>query len=352
MIVPSVLMLTRRKALLNGAGAAIGGSEPAIMINPGANPLWNSFRTRFVTEEGRVVDNANGGVSHSEGQGWGLLFAVSFDDRKTFETILQWTSKTLRRPHDRLHAWRYTPSAVPPVGDLNNATDGDIFIAAALARAAIRWNDVDYAKAAEAIGRDILTRLVRPVGRWLVLLPAVSGFERPNAVVINLSYYAFPFLADIARAIPSPRWQTLLLDGISLIAAARFGAWGLPPDWLILDGDNHLLPAPGWPPRFSFDAIRIPLWLVWSRMMPNTLYASLHTFWASRPGLNAPAWADLATNDIPSYPPGPGIEAIMRLTETANAAKSVVLPSIDTVKDYYDAALVVLAYLAMRERGG
>ena len=37
---------------------------------------WRAYLAKFVTPDGRVVDNANGGVSHSEGQGYGLLFAL------------------------------------------------------------------------------------------------------------------------------------------------------------------------------------------------------------------------------------------------------------------------------------
>jgi endoglucanase len=336
-------------ALLGGAGALFGGSAWAITGDPDGHDLWSSFRARFVTGEGRVIDNANGNVSHSEGQGWGLLFAASFNDEKTFESIFRWTVATLRRPHDRLHAWRYTPNAVPPVADLNNATDGDIFIAAGLARAAALWGNDEYAAAAEAISRDILARLVRRIGRRLVLLPAISGFERPDGTVINLSYYAFPFLADLARTMPSAQWEPLMNDGLSLITEGRFGEWMLPPDWLLLDRASHLQPAPGWPPRFSFDAIRIPLWLVWSRRLPSALYQAFHAFWTSRSGPDMPAWADLATNEIPSYPAPPGIQAVIRLTEAAATHTAPGLPPIGTTTTYYDAALILLSHLAFRE---
>lgn len=345
----SVPMLTRRTVLLGGAGAPFGRSDRAIMSDPGAYDQWSSFRARFVTDEGRIIDNANGNVSHSEGQGWGLLFAVSFNDKKTFENIFRWTVAALRRPSDRLHAWRYTPATVPPVADLNNATDGDIFIAAALARAAALWADDEYAAAAEAISRDILARLVRRVGRRLVLLPAITGFERSDGTVINLSYYAFPFLADLARTTLSPQWEPLLNDGLSLITAGRFGEWMLPPDWLLLDHASHLRPAPGWPPRFSFDAIRIPLWLAWSRRLPSALYQALHAFWTSRSGPDTPAWIDLATNESPSYPAPPGIQAVMRLTEASTTHTAPDLPPIGTATTYYDAALILLSHLASWE---
>jgi endo-1,4-beta-D-glucanase Y len=37
---------------------------------------WSSYKESFVTEDGRVVDTANNGISHSESQGYGLILAV------------------------------------------------------------------------------------------------------------------------------------------------------------------------------------------------------------------------------------------------------------------------------------
>ena len=38
---------------------------------------WRAYKAHFVTEAGRVVDTANKGISHSEGQGYGMLLAVA-----------------------------------------------------------------------------------------------------------------------------------------------------------------------------------------------------------------------------------------------------------------------------------
>jgi endoglucanase len=48
-----------------------------------------------VTEAGRVVDTAKGLISHSEGQGYGLLLAVAAGDRSTFDRIWGWTRANL-----------------------------------------------------------------------------------------------------------------------------------------------------------------------------------------------------------------------------------------------------------------
>jgi len=48
---------------------------------------WERFKTRFISAEGRVIDTGNGHISHSEGQGVGMLLAVAHDDQTTFENI-------------------------------------------------------------------------------------------------------------------------------------------------------------------------------------------------------------------------------------------------------------------------
>ena len=159
---------------------------------------WLAFRHLYVTPEGRVVDTGNGNISHSEGQGWGLMAAQAADDKETFARVLDWTTHNLqRRPYDRLHAWRYKPSDANPVSDLNNATDGDIYIAAALARAAARWNRPDYAEQAAHIARDILG-LVRTAGARSVFA------ARRRRVRAGRQLYREPILLRL-RSVQRPR---------------------------------------------------------------------------------------------------------------------------------------------------
>ena len=47
---------------------------------------WQIYASTFVTADGRIVDNANGNVSHSEGQGYGLLLAALADDFERFRS--------------------------------------------------------------------------------------------------------------------------------------------------------------------------------------------------------------------------------------------------------------------------
>lgn len=336
-----------RRALLGGIVTC--GTSHSLLAQPiNFSAEWRSFKSRFVSHDGRIVDNGNGGVSHSEGQGWGLLFAAAAQDQAGFDLILKWTSKTLRRPNDTLHAWRYVPRGTPPVQDVNNAVDGDMFIATALINAGRLWGRPDYLQAAAAIGRDILRLLVRQAGSLKVLLPGTQGFEADDTIVINPSYYAFPMITEISSLVPSPEWARLQEDGITLLEDGRFGRWSLPPDWLrIRRSDGALSLAPGWPPRFSYDAVRVPLWWTWQKLPPGLAIRSIGQFWSASPGTVAPAWVDLRTNDVAPYPVTPGMIAINRLIRLATGeAVEISPPSVEKVGSYYDAALIMLAHLA------
>lgn len=342
-----------RRSLIAAALLPIGTAKAA--VPPEAATLdpreWQAFAERFLLADGRVIDTGNGGVSHTEGQGWGMLFAESYGDRAAFERIHAWTDRVLSRPRDALHAWRYVPGAANPVADSNNATDGDLFIAWALSRAARRWSVPAYATQARAIARDILRLLLREVDGRALLLPGVNGFETPGALTLNPSYYVFPAFPELAALLPSRDWLRLRDDGAWLIDAARFGRWALPPDWLRASRPALALSvAPKWPPRCSFDAIRIPLYVAWDEVADVRAMRSFATFFAPDDGI-PPAWTDLATDAVAPYPASPGMRAIGLLARASAARQKpeFALPNVAASTDYYSAALTMLVRLCVIE---
>ena len=364
------MLLTRRNTLARGVLStgcmvgAVGVSTAAAAQTSLASSLvpsmegevrveWQEFKRRYLTADGRVVDTGNNGSTHTESQGLGLLFSVAFDDVATFDLILGWTARHLRRPNDTLHAWRYQPNLPYPVADWNNATDGDLFIGTALLRAARKWGRPDHAQSAAGIARDVLRLLVREAGNWTVLMPGVEGFDFADNVTVNPSYYVFPALAELAEVAPSPVWGKLRSDGLKLVEAGRFGQWRLPPDWLrVSKHDGRLAPHPRWPARFSYDAIRVPLWLSWSRL-PGVGVQEAFAAWTEAHSVT-PAWVDLTTAATADYPAPPGMMAVARLAaaEHQQAAKPGVprgFPSVRASPDYYSAALVLLSRMAWHE---
>jgi len=314
-----------------------------------ADGHWGAFRKRYVTLEGRVVDTGNGGISHSEGQGWGMLLAAHHRDRKTFDLLWSWTERNLQTRTDRLFAWKWVPNSATAVPDQNNATDGDLLIAWALLRAGRRWDVPQYTAHAQAIARDVLAKLVRKVRGETVLLPGMWGFEKDKGVVVNLSYWVYPALLELSSVVESPEWRALEQSGIRLLGSARFGRWQLSPDWLLL-GENAE-PAPGFQPRFGFDAVRIPLYLLWARKETRDLLRPFASYWKYFRGARfLPAWTDLTDDSIDSHNAPPGIRAIASLTTRYPKVRSARVTGFADEQDYYSYALLLLSEMMLEER--
>jgi endoglucanase len=348
---------------LAGAGmphAAAAQGEAALggVPQPGAAPSaallagWAQFRQDYLRPEGRVVDTGNGHVSHSEGQGWALFCAERAADRAGFELIWGWTRRWLTRPQDRLAAWRFIPDRGDAVPDRNNATDGDLFLAAALLLAGRRWPEAGHAEAGAAIARDILRLLLRQVAGSTLLLPALQGFEAAESVTVNPSYYAFPILGVLARAVPDPAWLALAGDGLRLLRRARYGRWGLPPDWLVVARADGALSLPSrWPPRFSYDAVRVPLYLCWAGLAGEPAAAAAARFWADPAHALWPAWVDLTTDRIGPYPAAPGLRGLGRyVMEQLREGPPARLNPPFIRDEYYSSVLKLLTLAALSEK--
>lgn len=320
---------------------------------------WANFRGRWVLRDGRVIDSGNRGVSHSEGQGTGLIFAARHHDRASFDRILAWTQGALRRPSDALYAWRYTPGAAVPVDDPNNASDGDLLIAWGLLLGHERWGDPNHKALAGQIARDLLRLCTLPTGSTSagadrLLLPGAFGFVHADHIVVNPSYWLFGALRALDRAFPDPAWDALCRGGLRLLQQARFGRWGLPPDWLRLPRDGRSpTPASPWPPRFSWDAVRVPLHLIWGAHLREPVLRACADFWGDPVWRQMPAWVDLRTDATAPYAATAGIQAVAQLTMAAQAGSGRVeaLPRVPDATDYYAAKLVLMAHYAWDERG-
>ncbi|PTQ09928.1 endoglucanase [Sphingomonas oleivorans] len=322
-----------RRTMMLGAGMAMASA--CAMARDVEQTPWESWKERFIAPEGRVVDTGNGGISHSEGQGYGMLFAEAADDRATFDRLWGWTNATLSRPDVRLFSWRYDPAALPPVNDPNNATDGDILIGWALMRAARRWHVQEYETASQQIRVAIGTRLTVPVFGRTALLPGLAGFYIGQKATLNLAYYVWPALDAFAKADPEGPWASLIQHGEQLLRESRFGFAGLPTDWIDIDPFGPPRPAAGRPATFGFDAIRIPLYLAMSKR--RQMLAPYAGFW--RDPAMRPAWIDVFTGAQAPYSLSTGGQAIARVA----LGKSLVSTSIGPNDDYYSSTLLLLA---------
>ena len=311
------------------------------------SPDWQLYKQRFMAGSGRIVDTGNGGISHSEGQGFAMLLAVAHGDRPAFDLIWNWTSANLQQRDDKLHVWRWKPDLPGHIDDTNNATDGDLLIAWALARAADDWGGESYGQAAVDLAQSLRRGLLRRVNGRSLLLPGSVGFEFPDRIVVNPSYFVLPAYAALGEIDPSPVWPALEASAVAMIDEARFGPWHLPPDWLELrrDGKPHL--AQGFESRFGYEAVRVPLYMLWAG------YADIENFadyWASFADTGRlPPWTDLLSGEQADYDASPGIKAVAAMVGASVARQPVSLPALDEQQDYYSASLLLLAKTAWAE---
>lgn len=317
---------------------------------PGSD--WRTFKQRFLAEDGRVIDDGNGGISHTEGQGYGMLLAVAYRDRAAFDRMWNWTQAHLKRKQDALFSWKWVPDEGGKIADANNATDGDLLLAWALQRAFREWSDYKYQSAAAQIVISIFDKTTVDTYLGLQMLPGVDGFKKSEGVVLNPSYYIFPALAELADAFPSDKWEALRKGGDNLLATARFGKWGLTPDWALVAA-NWVELAPGHDPLFGYNAIRVPLHLAWAD--PTTpLLVPVETFWRNLPSDKpVPDVVDLKTDAFGPYAALPGMMAVRQLVLACAKNSRITVadvPLVEKDEKYYSVSLKLLVKLAIQER--
>ncbi len=315
---------------------------------------WQLFKQRYITAEGRVLDTANGDISHSEGQGIAMFFAAAYNDRPAFELLWRWTRAKLQVRDDHLFAWKWDPR-VGEVTDANNASDGDVLIAWALYLADKRWEVKSYRHSADYIADDIRHKLIRQTDYGAVLLPGMVGFENSAGITVNLSYWVFPAFSFFARQGHAAQWNALSATGERLLRQARFGRWGLPPDWLLINGQTLSVVSHGYAPHFGYNAVRIPLYLAWDRRDTPTLLQPFASFWrdVAERGRGIPAWVDLNTDQRGSYDAPRGFYSILNfVNERQGRGEWVGFPGGAAWREhYYSASLRLMVDLARRRIG-
>jgi endoglucanase len=309
-----------------------------------------AWRDRFMTTEGRIVDDANNNISHSEGQGYGLLLAVLAQDRAAFASIWGFTKREFLLRDDGLAVWRWDPGSTPHVADVNNASDGDVLIAYSLALAGERWNAPELTAAARDLATAIGRVLVKQTGDRTVLMPAAKGFgsdDRPDGPVVNLSYWIFEALPVLARLAPETDWRALGDSGRELVLAARFGPARLPANWISI---HSAAPAPalGFDQLFGYDAIRIPLYLIRAGLGDRSLLEPFARMGAAPS--ETPAVVNLADGHAANALGDPGYRMIAATVACALERKPIpVSLRTSAPTNYYPSALHLLALAAVAQ---
>jgi endoglucanase len=349
-----VIRLLAVLALAAFGAPALAKTPPVANALAADAGLWAAYASQFITADGRVIDNVNGGISHTESQGYGMLLAVAAGDRASFERIWAFTEANLYTRPDGLGSWKWQPDGQGggAVADPNNATDGDLLIAWALAEAAAAGFGDAYGPRARALVDAMQPMFADAAPFGLQMAPAAQGFsaaERDGRPVVNLSYWVFPAFDRLSQLVPSPAWDGLRASGMELIAQSSAFPAQLPPDWIALDAaTGTLAAAPGFEDAFSYNAIRIPLYLALTGPSSRRVLRAGFGHWFAIEG----PLPVVGVNDrvMRSRLTDPGYEAIRSLYLCATAGRAVPREMIDSLDaNYYPATLQLMALLAVRQ---
>ncbi|XXD07650.1 cellulose synthase complex periplasmic endoglucanase BcsZ [Klebsiella sp. R445] len=225
-------------------------------------PAWDQFKKDFVTTEGRVVDPSDARkITTSEGQSYALFFALAANDRKSFDTLFQWTQNNLAEGDLRAHLpgwlWGKKSEAEWTVLDSNSASDSDLWIAWSLLEAGRLWQVPQYTE----VGKALLSRIadeevVDVPGLGPMVLPGKVGFADDKGWRFNPSYLP-PQLASYFARFDAP-WPALRDSNLRLLLETA--PKGFSPDWVRYEkGKGWQLKADK-PIIGSYDAIRVYLW--------------------------------------------------------------------------------------------
>ena len=245
-------------------------------------PLWQYFTERFVQADGRIIDVTFDQKSTSEGQSYGLFFALVANDRKQFDTILKWTSENLAGGQlgDTLPGWLWgrRDDGSWGIKDQNSASDSDLWITYTLLEAERLWHAPSYGDTARKMLRAIQRyETVETSGTGALLLPGRYGFNLANGryrlVPSYMPGFLFRYLAIEDSQGP---WQAIW-DNYMHMAPQIFSA-GVAPDRFVIEPNGKVIPDTEAPPSASYDAIRVYTWAGMSGKSGELLVKLLPTY--------------------------------------------------------------------------
>jgi endoglucanase len=234
----------------SAATRADAGSLPAASCTT-PWPMYQTFLDRFLQADGRVIDpSVPQQHTTSEGQSYGMMFALVANDPVTFDRLWRWSVANLAGGDiaSRLPAWQWglKPDGSWGVLDPNAASDADLWYAYALLEAGRVWKREDYLRDA----RTLMTRVAREEvadlpGLGKMLLPGPMGFQRsgpapnagtpggaPSAITwrLNPSYMPVPVLRRLAAEDRQGPWAAIASATAKLVTQSS--PKGYVPDWV------------------------------------------------------------------------------------------------------------------------
>ncbi|SDS05823.1 endoglucanase [Pseudomonas asplenii] len=276
-------MSVRNLSGVKGLGRLLGrGLLPLALLLPMAAqaaegcsvqnwPLWKNYAERFVQKDGRMLGSSmDPNQSSSEGQSYGMFFALVANDPVTFDALWRWTRDNMAGADiaQNLPGWLWgpTPAGTWGIIDKNSASDSDLWFAYALLEADRLWKKPAYRADAQRILDNVQKTLIRDIpGLGKMLLPGPVGYEHPDQLWrFNASYTPIPLLRRFNKELPAGPWNAVAESTAKMIADKNMNRFGFVPDWVGYRGTDlnkgmfvvdKFTNALG-----SYDAIRTYLW--------------------------------------------------------------------------------------------
>ena len=211
---------------------------------------WAAYKSALVVSDGsgdgslRVQrDSSNGNDTVSESVSYGMLFAVYFNDKATFDGLWQYEQKHLDT-HELMN-WHINSNGTTASGGLNSATDADEDMAFALLMADKQWGG--YSTVAMSMISTVATNDFGTDG-------TIKGGD--TYVAVDPSYIAPAFYRAFGLYTGDPVWTTILDRSYSILASVADATTGLVPDWSSgrTGAGNYTYDATRSPFRVALDA--------------------------------------------------------------------------------------------------
>ncbi len=211
---------------------------------------YENWKAKYFTDcgDGSADIRKDGAEAVSEGTGYGMLMAVTMDDRQAFDRLSAGFQK--RRNSRGMMSWQF--SVCGGTWGQNAATDGDLDIAMALVMADRKWGG--YRSLAEPLITALKQFGTTECDGKLVLRPGDmwGGCNDSVDTRLNPSYFAPAYYRVFASYLPNQAdfWNDLTRDTYTLLKSYQSSMGGLLPDWSYANGSLN--------GGYGYEACRVP----------------------------------------------------------------------------------------------
>jgi endo-1,4-beta-D-glucanase Y len=244
-------------SLAQGQGSALPainypyGTRPSVARVADATASYQYWDVQQITTSGafgyRRVLWDDGSSTVSEGIGYGMLLAASYNDQKLFNDLWGYYNQCL--DPNGLMNWEI--SGAGTVTGANAATDADEDVAFALLQADLRWGSagsINYLAAAKVQIARIRATMVE--NGTFVLKP---GDVWGGSDITNPSYFAPAYYRAFAQATGDASWLQVVDRCYAMLAANANAQTGIVSDWCDGQGNPNSRGV-----NYSYDACRTP----------------------------------------------------------------------------------------------